>query len=178
MLGWGDAWWWHSCRNRGSLLGWRSGAGTALFPGGWQALEEDHGGSAARTDGRVERGFRGVGGGCVAAGIRVSEVHGFAAQEHHFHPRLAGGGMVESAIPDAVQASWQDVAEVAAGELDAFNFTDAFDASMRAVFPAEGDVGVADGDDAAVADDAAPDVGSEVFDGIGSAAEGLHIDGP
>ena len=177
MLGWGDAWCWLSCRNRGSLLGWRSGAGTALFPGGWQALEEDHGGSAARTDGHVGRA-RGVDGGCVAAGIRVSEVHGLAAQEHDFHPRLAGSGMVESAIPDAVQSSWQDVAEVAFNEFDAGYFTDAFDASMRAVFPSVGDVGVADGDDAAVADDAAPDVGSEVFDGIGSAAEGLHVDGP
>ena len=49
---------------------------------------------------------------------------------------------------------------------------------MRPVFPAEGDVGVADGDDASVTYHAAPDVGSEVFNGVGSAAEGLHVDGP
>lgn len=86
--------------------------------------------------------------------------------------------MMESAIPDAVQPSWQDVAEVTFNEFDAFNFADAFDASMRAVFPSVGDVGVADGDDAAITDDAATDVGSEVFDGVGSATKGLHVDGP
>ena len=94
-----------------ALVWWRSGTGSAVFPGRWQALEEDHGGSAAGTLGCVQRGFAF---GCVAALTWCAKVHWLAAQEHDFHPRLAGGGMVESAIPNTVQSPWQDVAQVAA----------------------------------------------------------------
>ena len=68
--------------------------------------------------------------------------------------------------------------QVAFAELRAFERERACGVALRPVFVTKGDVGVGDGEEARVGDDAARDVSAEVFDGVLPAAEGLDVDAP
>ena len=86
--------------------------------------------------------------------------------------------MEKPVVANGVHFAGQDVAQVASDEFDAGDGR-CFDAvALVAVLPAEGDRPGIVGNEAAVGDGGAADVGTEVFDGGLPRAEGLDVDPP
>ena len=140
-------------------------------PVGFEDADERHGLAAAGTVWRCSRliGF---------AGRRRAEHEGHAGLERDPLAFGFGGRMAKSVVADGVHFAGQDVAQVSANELDAGEVRLFHAVAFVAVFPLEGHrVGIA-GQDAAVADGGAADVGPEVFDGGDPRAEGLDVDPP
>ena len=98
----------------------------------------------------------------------------------HAQPRLLRGGVVVAIVAHSTELRGLNVAEVSSDELDSIERQDALCRSgpIGTIEVTEGDVAFRDGQNAAVANHAAVDVASEVFDGVRTRAEGLHVDAP
>ena len=97
----------------------------------------------------------------------AGDIEDHAGEELDALAVFLGGGMEESVVAHGMHLGREHVAEVAPDKLDAIESFSHFDAAI-AIFPAEGDRVVIDGDDAAVSDGGACDVGAEVFDSRGA----------
>lgn len=89
-----------------------------------------------------------------------------------------GGRMAEPIVTNAVHFAWQDMAQVSTDELHAGERFCLDVVTLGAVLPPEGVRLSIGGNDAAVADGGAENVGAEVFDGGDSRAKRLDVDPP
>ena len=133
--------------------------------------DEPHGFSAAGT--RPRRLFGGR-----SRGLIVADKDRHAGHKLDALALLLCGRMEEPVMAHGVHLGREDVAEVAADELDAIDFERSLDVAVIAIFPAEGDGVVAGGNESAVGDGGAGDVSAKVFDGRCARAAGLDVDAP
>ncbi len=85
----------------------------------------------------------------------------------------------EAEVPDAVEAVGQRVEQEAANELAGLQLHDLGRAVVTVVLPGEGNVVVADGNEAAVGNGDAVGVSAEIGENLGRPAEGLlGVDDP
>ena len=90
------------------------------------------------------------------------DIESHAGEELDALAVFLGGGMEEPVVAHGMHLGREDVAEVTSDELDAIESFRQFDAAI-AVFPSERDRVVIDGDDPAIGNGGAGDVGAEVF---------------
>src|SRR5512140_1828203 len=94
------------------------------------------------------------------------------------HPIGFGGGMAEPVIPERAQSSGQDMAQVAACELNPGQSEFSASIAVRAVFPAEAYRLWIDPDHAGIGDSGARDIGAQILQRAGSGAGRLDMHPP
>jgi len=96
------------------------------------------------------------------------------------HAQAVGFGsrMTEAVVANRTQSNWQDMAQVAAHELNSGQIQ-SFDAVVVvSIFPTKRDGVFVDLEDAPIVDGSASDVVAEIFDGGGPGTCRLDVDSP
>ena len=119
-------------------------------------------------------------GGLIGLGLSplIMDHQGHAGEEPDPFAVLLCGRMAKPVVAHGMHSGREDVAQVTADELDAIEGEEFFTPAAGPIFPAEGDMGVIDFYDAALADGGSCDVGSQVFDGGGPGTDGLDVNTP
>ena len=88
------------------------------------------------------------------------------------------GGMAKPVAPDRAHGERQNMAQVAADELDAGNAFHTPYITVGAVFPGKRDRALVEGEDTGVADGSAADIGAEILDSPFTVAKALEMHAP
>jgi len=107
-----------------------------------------------------------------------AELKASAGVQLHTQTVGLGGRMTEAVVADGPQASGQNMPQIASCKLRAWQGGSFQAVGAVAIFPAEGDGLVGDLEDAPIADDAAGDVGAQIFESGGSIARRLNVHAP
>ena len=146
------------------------GRGAGASPGGQEPEAFLHGLTTAGAGNDVR--------GLFFDGCRSSDEEGAPGVEGNTLAFVFGSGVAVAVVAHGSHAAGQDVAQVAFGKFGSGDGVGFFCVAVGAVFPAEGDVGAGDGEDAGVADGCAADVATEVFDDVFPIAKWLKVDTP